>query len=108
MDWSPLDYLEQGRLLARAAGAAILGGAIGWERERASKPAGLRTHMLVAAAAALLVGLGDAMTGTFVDRQQDSVLRTDPLRTIEAIIAGVSFLGAGTIIRNRRDASVEG
>lgn len=88
--------------LAMAAGALI-----GFERELADKPAGLRTHMLVAASAALLVSLGDVLVMRF-DRELDGVrLQTDPVRIIEAIVTGVSFLGAGTIIRHRGER-VEG
>ncbi|MCO5185536.1 MAG: MgtC/SapB family protein [Anaerolineae bacterium] len=79
--------------------ATILGGVIGFDRELADKPAGLRTHMLVAATSALLVSL----VNTIIPNLQidTSLIRTDPIRTIEAVITGVTFLGAGTIIRNR-------
>lgn len=96
---------EQGILLAEIGVAALLGGAVGFERERADKPAGLRTHMLVAASAALLVGLADSMVGSL---GQTSQVQADPIRVLEAIITGVAFLGAGTIIQRRRTRSVEG
>lgn len=96
---------EQAILLAEITVAALLGGAVGFERERADKPAGLRTHMLVAAAAALLVGLADSMVGTL---GQTSRVQADPIRVLEAIITGVAFLGAGTIIQRRQARSVEG
>ncbi len=75
--------------------AALLGGIIGWERERRDKPAGLRTHMLVAIAACLFIIVG-AQLGSmdFGDRE---ALRIDPLRLIEAVTAGVAFLAAGLI-----------
>lgn len=88
--------------------AMILGGLMGLERELAKKPAGLRTHMLVAGASSLLVVLGDIMitnysTGTVVE-----AIQADPIRIMEAIITGISFLGAGTIIFRNRDETVEG
>lgn len=88
--------------------AMILGGLMGLERELAQKPAGLRTHMLVAGASSLLVVLGDIMithysTGTVVE-----AIQADPIRIMEAIITGISFLGAGTIIFRNRDETVEG
>jgi putative Mg2+ transporter-C (MgtC) family protein len=93
----------------RIALAMALGGLLGLERELANKPAGLRTNMLVAGAAALLVCLGNAVVQEF-DRMtpgpQHAV--SDPLRIIEAVITGVSFLGAGTIIRRQGDGEVEG
>jgi putative Mg2+ transporter-C (MgtC) family protein len=87
--------------------AMILGGAIGFERETADKPAGLRTHMLVAGSAALLTGLGRVLVPQFgVD---EAFIRVDPIRIIEAVITGVAFLGAGTIIRHReKENEVEG
>lgn len=86
----------------------FLGGVIGYERERANKPAGLRTHMLIAGAAALLVALGDALLWRFAADGSAEHIRSDPIRIVEAVITGISFLGAGTIFRNRDSQSVEG
>ncbi|MAU00182.1 MAG: magnesium transporter [Anaerolineaceae bacterium] len=86
--------------------AMFLGGLIGFEREAADKPAGLRTHMLVAGSAALLTGLGRVLIPEM--GLDESLIRTDPIRMIEAVVTGVSFLGAGTIIRNRGENQVEG
>ena len=86
------------KVAAEVALAMLLGGFIGIEREVLHKPAGFRTHMLVAGAAALLVGLGHALVEDF---GQHTALRlqSDPIRIVEAIVTGVSFLGAGTIFR---------
>jgi putative Mg2+ transporter-C (MgtC) family protein len=86
-------------ILARLVLAVLLGGLVGYERELADKPAGLRTHMLVAAAATLLISLGGVLLGLYAGRP---FLNADPVRMIEAIIVGISFLGAGTIFRSRR------
>ncbi len=86
--------------------AMFLGGLIGFEREAADKPAGLRTHMLVAGSAALLTGLGRVLIPEM--GLEESLIRTDPIRMIEAVVTGVSFLGAGTIIRNRGENQIEG
>lgn len=90
--------------------ALVLGGLVGLEREAANKPAGVRTHMLVAAAAALLVGLGHALIEQFSGRTDIAALRlqTDPVRIVEAIVTGVSFLGAGTIFQRKQADTVEG
>jgi putative Mg2+ transporter-C (MgtC) family protein len=86
--------------------AMILGGAIGFERETANKPAGLRTHMLVAGSAALITGLGRAMVSLLgVD---ESLIQADPIRIIEAVVTGISFLGAGTILHHRGENKIEG
>lgn len=86
--------------------AAGLGALIGIEREFADKPAGLRTHMFVCAASAMLMILGDAVLEKFL-QDQSSGVRADPIRTIQAIVVGISFLGAGTIIHHN-DNRVEG
>lgn len=75
-----------------------LGGLIGIEREAADKPAGVRTHMLVAGAAALLVGLG-TLTVQYYGTNAGDRVRADPIRIIQSIVIGVSVLGAGTILR---------
>ena len=104
-----MELTAQVHVLGEALLAIALGGAIGYDRELADKPAGFRTHMLVAGAAALLVGLADG----FMIRADEAALaesvRVDPIRVIEAVVTGVSFLGAGTIIHNRdKERHVEG
>ncbi len=88
--------------------AAILGGVVGLEREFANKPAGLRTHMLVAGASALFVVLGDIIVLHFETSLTGDASMADPIRIIQAIVVGISFLGAGTIIRLDREERVEG
>lgn len=102
MGWSEL--LDPLRTLGIAA---ALGGVIGLERELARRPAGLRTHILVAVAAALIMVLGEGILESFAAEQGSSVVRTDPVRIIQAIIVGISFLGTGTVI-HERGARVEG
>lgn len=92
------------QMLAYVGLAMFQGGLVGLDREAARKPAGLRTHMLVSGAAALLVLLGQVMLRSY-DAKLASLLTSDPVRIIEAVITGVSFLGAGTIIRNHRDGN---
>jgi putative Mg2+ transporter-C (MgtC) family protein len=103
MEWNP-----QLQIVGEVALAIVLGGLIGLERETADKPAGLRTHMLIAGAAALLVGIGNAMLLHFHAVAATDSYRPDPLRIIEAIVTGISFLGAGTIIRHNRRQQIEG
>jgi putative Mg2+ transporter-C (MgtC) family protein len=101
-------YQTEFQILAYVAVAMLLGAIIGLEREFKDKPAGLRTHMLVAGAAALLVSLGDVLTSHFQLELGGQVVQADPIRIMEAVITGISFLGAGTIIRSRADGQVEG
>lgn len=99
---------EQFQIILEVVVAMFLGAIIGWEREKADKPAGLRTHMLVAGAAALFVGLGSLIIPKFAGNLASGAVRSDPIRIFEAIITGVSFLGAGTIIFHRNTERVEG
>jgi putative Mg2+ transporter-C (MgtC) family protein len=105
MNWA--NSIMQLEIIGEVALAMLLGGIIGFEREMADKPAGFRTQMLVAGAAALLVGLADAMLRRFAG---DSSINasSDPIRIVEAIVTGISFLGAGTIFRRDRTEQVEG
>lgn len=88
--WTEVDMVI--RLLI----AAIIGGIMGFERERAEKPAGLRTNILVCVGAALF---------TIASLYGFGVL-SDPARVAAGIVVGIGFLGAGTIIR--RDGGVAG
>jgi putative Mg2+ transporter-C (MgtC) family protein len=94
------------KVLGYVALSLLLGGIIGLEREWADKPAGLRTHMLVAGAAAFLTSMGEILIANL--DVPESLIRSDPVRIIEAIITGISFLGAGTIIRHKGENEIEG
>lgn len=83
-------------IMARLLLAAVLGGAIGFEREWRSRPAGFRTHMLVCLAAALMAILTIELTHSAIFR--DDAIKIDPTRPLEAVTAGVAFLAAGLII----------
>ena len=96
------------RVLATTAYAMLLGGAIGYERELKNRPAGFRTHMLVAGAAAMLVGLVDLISERYAGEAYRELVRIDPIRLIEAAVAAVGFLGAGTIFRSGAGNLVSG
>lgn len=71
--------------------SAVAGGMIGYQRERADRPAGFRTHVLVSAGSALfmLISVTPLVPG----------LSYDPSRIAAGVVTGIGFLGAGTIIR---------
>lgn len=96
------------QLVGTMAVAMVLGGAIGYEREMKNRPAGFRTHMLVAGAAALLVGLVDLLAHRYSAEVYSDLVRIDPIRLIEAMVAAVGFLGAGTIFRNGSESVITG
>jgi putative Mg2+ transporter-C (MgtC) family protein len=89
------------------AAAMALGGIIGLEREILDKPAGFRTHMLVAGTSALLMMLGDTVMH-YYPAAGPLPLQADPIRLIQAIIVGISFICAGTILRHRDREHIEG
>lgn len=88
--------------------AGFLGGLIGLERELAHKAAGLRTHMLVSASSALFVLIAPELATQFSSRVGALPTEPDPLRVIQAIITGIAFLGAGTIVFHAGKELVEG
>ena len=83
----------------RLAASVVLGGVIGLERELAARPAGLRTHMIIALAACLFAIITFEMMA--LPSLAQSIPSSDPLRLIEAVTAGVAFLAAGTIFTSR-------
>jgi putative Mg2+ transporter-C (MgtC) family protein len=101
-------YALQLEILAYVALAMLLGAVLGVDREIAHKPAGLRTHMMVSGAAALVVALGGLLVRGFEAEQGHTMIQAEPLRIIEAVITGVSFLGAGTILRRGSGREIEG
>lgn len=93
-----MDWLEQLQNLGLVGLSGLLGGIVGLDRELAHRPAGLRTHIFVASASTLLLLLGESVVNSF-DVKSSVSIRTDPVRMVEAVTVGVSFLGAGTIWR---------
>jgi putative Mg2+ transporter-C (MgtC) family protein len=98
-EFSDLPTLEGvTRICIRLVSAALLGGVLGFEREQEGKSAGLRTHMIVALGAALFV----------LVPQQAGVSDADLTRVLQGLVAGVGFLGAGTIIKGQDTDKVKG
>jgi len=85
-------------MILRLLLAAALGAVIGYQRERAKKPAGLRTHILIALGSALftVVSIFGFANGV------------DPSRVAAGVVAGVGFIGAGVIFRGMRGDMVVG
>lgn len=88
--------------------ALVLGGIIGLERDLAGKPAGLRTHMLICGVSAFLVGTGNAFLLDFKSAGLEELIKADPFRIMGAVVTGLSFIGAGTIIHNKQEDRIEG
>ncbi|WP_296531331.1 MgtC/SapB family protein [Rhodoferax sp.] len=92
------DVAQITRIILRLLVAASLGGLLGYERKQHGKSAGVRTHMLVAMGAALFV---------LIPQQLDAS-PADLSRVLQGLIAGVGFLGAGSIILGNKEVETRG
>jgi putative Mg2+ transporter-C (MgtC) family protein len=93
----PIDVGLQADLAIRMLIAALLGAAIGFEREIHEHPAGMRTHLLVALGSAIftelsIFGFGPSSGGS-------DGASVDPTRIAAQIVSGIGFLGAGAILK---------
>ena len=86
------------RIFIRLVVAMIVGAVVGVQRERSGKPAGIRTHMLVALGAALFV-MGPMESG---------MMEADLSRVIQGLVTGIGFLGAGAILKLQDKREIEG
>jgi len=98
-EFSDLGSVEQvTQLVVRLLLAAFLGGVLGLQRERQGKPAGIRTHMLVAASSALIVVV------SLQSGMDDDALA----RVLQGLLAGVGFVCAGAILKLEQEEQVHG
>lgn len=98
-EFSDLGDAEQvTQLVLRLLLASLLGGILGLQRERQNKPAGIRTHMLVAASSALVVVV------SLQSGMEDDALA----RVLQGLLAGVGFVCAGAILKLEREEQVHG
>ena len=86
-------------LAVRLAGAVLLCGLIGWEREAGGHSAGFRTHILVGIGAASFALVTLHIIAEFGHRPD--TIRMDPIRLIEATTAAAAFLAAGMVVLSR-------
>ena len=90
---------SHGELVIRIAVGALLGGVIGYERDRHRRPVGLRTHLIVAMTAATFM----VVSSHFVYWQhysKDDLVSVDPSRIAASVVSGIGFLAGGAILRN--------
>src|SRR6185295_9046623 len=100
----PIAILEGNREpILRLLAAVIAGAGLGVDRELREKPAGLRTHALVALGSALITVLSVELVQVGPKLDAGAVSRT-----IQGVITGIGFLGAGVILRNQSGESVHG
>ncbi len=94
-------------ILIRLTLAIMIGGLVGFEREFKNRPAGTKTHILVAVGACVIgliqkqIGI-DALQVAISNPTLTGVIRSDEARLIAQVVSGIGFLGAGTIIVTKR------
>ncbi len=93
-------------VVVRLLVASVLSGVLGWERESERKSAGLRTHMLVGIGSALFISIVGMEIETFP--HEPGIVRFDPIRVIQGVVAGIAFLGAGIIFVDKSRHRVRG
>jgi putative Mg2+ transporter-C (MgtC) family protein len=85
-------------LTARMGLAIVAGAILGWERETHNKPAGVKTHMLVALGSAGFMLAGMELHEQLVRMNQAN--NADLMKVLAGIVGGIGFLGAGSIIQS--------
>jgi putative Mg2+ transporter-C (MgtC) family protein len=93
-------YVSELDAVIRLAVAVVMGGAIGFERETADKPAGLRTYILVCEGSALFM-ICSLLLGDLVTRTTGDIY--DPSRIASTVVQGIGFLAAGVIFASGRE-----
>jgi putative Mg2+ transporter-C (MgtC) family protein len=89
---------QAAQILLRMLAAVLLGFLVGMQREKAGKPAGVRTHMLVSLGTAIVV-LACSGMGMQYDAQS---------RVIQGIVTGIGFIGAGSILKLNEERDIQG
>lgn len=97
--------LSETEILLRLFAALVIGTILGFERSKAKKPAGIRTHALVCIASTMISIVSAYGFGEFIKYSSVSM---DPARLIVGIITGIGFLGAGIIWKDSSYGDVRG
>ncbi len=90
--------ISHGEMILRIAIGAVFGGVIGYERDRHRRPVGLRTHLIVAMAAATFMVISSQFV-YFQHYAKDDLVAVDTSRIAAAIVSAVGFLAGGAILR---------
>jgi putative Mg2+ transporter-C (MgtC) family protein len=102
LSWDELILIPQWdvalQVIIRLFLAALLGGAIGYDREVHGKAAGIRTHMLVCLGAAIVI----------VVSRLDGIPMSEMSRVIEGVVTGIGFIGGGVILKLSQDREIRG
>ncbi len=85
-------------VIIRLIAATLLGAVVGMQREKAGKPAGLRTHILVSLGTAVFI-----LAGSGAGMSSDGLSRV-----IQGIVTGIGFIGAGSILKLNEERDIKG
>jgi putative Mg2+ transporter-C (MgtC) family protein len=97
--WNTLTSSIQTEIFLRMVLAVVLGGLIGLEREHRSRPAGLRTMIMVCLGATIIMIVSAELPSQFYSGPGETVIRVDPGRIAAGIVTGIGFLGAGVVLK---------
>lgn len=97
-------------IVLRLVVSMVIGGVIGFERQHANRPAGLRTHIMVCMGATIIALIqvqisANAWQDALSNPSLSGVIRSDQARLIAQVVSGIGFLGAGTIIVTKRSVT---
>ncbi len=95
MEYLNISFERFWEVLTKLSIALLLGGLIGWEREKKRRTAGLRTHILVCMGSALIM-----LVSLYIYQAQEIKAGIDPARIAAGVVTGIGFLGAGAIIKS--------
>jgi putative Mg2+ transporter-C (MgtC) family protein len=95
MDLTPLDFI------LRLSAAVVVGAVIGLNRDLRDRPAGVRTHALVALGSSLVILAAQELPGDLTQSEA-------PARAVQGVLTGIGFLGAGVIVHQRDQKTVRG
>lgn len=99
--------IDELHILMKVGIAALLTGVIGFEREIHRKPAGFRTNMIVGSASALITSISFELVDFMINTVENPhSINADPIRVIQSIVVGISFIGAGTILQVKQEDKV--
>ncbi|ABK18728.1 MgtC/SapB family protein [Syntrophobacter fumaroxidans] len=101
MDTFAFDFIPALEMIGKLTLAALLGAAVGFERESHGQSAGLRTNLMICVGSCLMMMLSLHMEELFWRLDANSIVRIDPGRIASYAISGMGFLGAGAIIKGR-------
>lgn len=103
-----MDYENQLLIFLDVAIASVLASLIGYERESEDKPAGIRTNIIITGFSCLIISLTNPLLDFLDAHNNMNLINADPIRVLNALILGVSFVGAGTILKVASEKKVTG